>query len=122
MQAAKVRKLDFYKLFQKAALWPMALWPYVFFQLYKYISLVLHWVYIQAASTAAAYHLHKLLAVDIGPKVGSIVRHTIEPKATWMAIIIVISVEIIGNTVTEDIRLVAISTRLVQILTTDDWD
>ena len=35
-------------------------WPYVFFQLYKYISLVLHLVYMQAASTAAAYHLHKL--------------------------------------------------------------
>ena len=44
------------------ALWPMAYgqWPYVFFQLYKYISLVLHLVYMQAASTAAAYHLHKL--------------------------------------------------------------
>ena len=28
-------------------------WPYVFFQLYKYISLVLHWVYMQAASTAS---------------------------------------------------------------------
>ena len=41
------------------------------------------------------------MAVDIEPKVGSIVRHTIEPKATWMAIIIVISVEIIANT--EDI-------------------
>ena len=44
------------------------------------------------------------MAVDIEPKVGSIVHHTIESKATWMAIIIVISVEIIANT--EDIRLV----------------
>ena len=35
-------------------------WPYFFFQLYKYISLVLHLVYMQAASTVAAYHLHKL--------------------------------------------------------------
>ena len=43
--------------------------------------------------------------MDIEPKVGSIVRHTVEPKATRMAIIIVISIEIIANT--EDIRLVS---------------
>ena len=45
------------------------------------------------------------MAVDIEPKVGSIVRHAIEPITMWMAIIIVISVEIIANM--EDIRLVS---------------
>ena len=40
------------------------------------------------------------IAVDIEPKVSSIIRHTIEPKATCMAIIIVISVEIIADTYT----------------------
>ena len=44
-------------------------------------------------------------AVDIEPKVGSIIDYTIEPKVTGMAIIILISVEIIANT--KDIRLVS---------------
>ena len=47
------------------------------------------------------------MAVDIEPKVGSILRHTIEPKITWIAIIIVISIEIIANT--KDITLVSLS-------------